>query len=62
MAACYAPNAHFIDPVFELQGAEIGAMWTMLCERGSDLRVESRDVAPTATAVARTGRRGTRSR
>ena len=44
MAACYAPNAHFVDPVFDLYGNEIGAMWTMLCERGTDLRVEARDI------------------
>jgi len=45
MAACYAPRAEFVDPVFELHGAEIGAMWAMLCERGVDLRVEARDIA-----------------
>ena len=45
MAACYAPGATFADPVFQLRGAEIGAMWTMLCQRGADLRVEARDVA-----------------
>ena len=45
MAACYAPGATFTDPVFlQLRGAEIGAMWTMLCERASDLRVEARDI------------------
>ena len=48
MAACYAPDAHFVDPVFDLRGAEIGAMWTMLCERGKDLRVEARDIAADA--------------
>ncbi len=41
MAACYAPNAAFSDPVFpSLRGSTIGAMWRMLCERGTDLRVE----------------------
>jgi hypothetical protein len=45
MAACYAPAASFVDPVFDLHGAEIGAMWAMLCERGADLRVEARDIA-----------------
>jgi uncharacterized protein len=44
MAACYAPDATFTDPVFDLRGPEIGAMWTMLCERGTDLRVEARDI------------------
>jgi ketosteroid isomerase-like protein len=45
MAACYALGAHFVDPVFDLHGAEIGAMWTMLCARGQDLRIEARDIA-----------------
>jgi ketosteroid isomerase-like protein len=41
MAACYAPNAHFSDPVFtDLRGPEVGAMWRMLTERGTDLRIE----------------------
>ena len=41
MAECYAPDARFSDEVFvELRGDEIGGMWTMLCERGKDLRVE----------------------
>ena len=41
MAACYAPDVHFSDPVFpDLRGHEAGAMWRMLTERGTDLRVE----------------------
>ena len=53
MAACYAPDARFSDPVFDLAGDEIGAMWSMLCERGRDLRVEWRDVrADDATGAA----------
>jgi ketosteroid isomerase-like protein len=41
MAACYAPDVHFSDPVFtDLHGREAGAMWRMLTERGADLRVE----------------------
>ena len=41
MAACYAPDAHFSDPVFtDLRGPEPGAMWKMLSERAADLRVE----------------------
>ena len=31
MVSCYAPDATFEDPVFSLQGAEVGAMWTMFC-------------------------------
>ena len=44
MSACYAPDATFSDPVFTLQGSEIGAMWSMLCDAGKDLRVEARDI------------------
>lgn len=41
MAACYAPGAHFSDPVFPgLRGEEPGAMWRMLTGRSDDLRVE----------------------
>lgn len=41
MAACYAPEARFRDPVFgELSGAEAGDMWRMLTARAADLRVE----------------------
>ncbi len=41
MATCYHPDACFRDPVFDLRGEEIGAMWQMLCTRSSDLRIES---------------------
>ena len=41
MAACYAGDARFSDPVFpDLRGERIGLMWRMLCERGTDLRIE----------------------
>jgi ketosteroid isomerase-like protein len=40
MRACYHPDIVFSDPAFgELRGAQAGAMWAMLCERGTDLRV-----------------------
>ena len=40
MAACYTPDAHFWDPVFQdLNGAEPGAMWRMLTGRAPDLTV-----------------------
>jgi ketosteroid isomerase-like protein len=46
MAACYAPDARFSDPVFtDLRGTEIGAMWTMLCERAKDLQVRLVDAS-----------------
>jgi ketosteroid isomerase-like protein len=41
MAACYAPSAHFSDPVFtDLRGEEPGAMWRMLTGRAKDLEVK----------------------
>jgi uncharacterized protein len=44
MAACYAPDAHFSDPVFiDLHDKEPGAMWTMLTARAEDLKVELRE-------------------
>ena len=40
MAACYAEDVTFSDPVFpRLRGDQARAMWRMLCERGQDLRV-----------------------
>jgi ketosteroid isomerase-like protein len=40
MAGCYAPDAHFEDPVFtDLDGDEPGAMWRMLTGRATDLAV-----------------------
>jgi len=40
MAACYAPDARFSDPVFtDLRGEEPGAMWRMLTGRAKDLEV-----------------------
>lgn len=51
MVACYAPDVQFSDPVFtDLRGPAAGAMWTMLCERGKDLKIEFRDVRADATA------------
>ena len=46
MADCYAPGAHFEDPVFtDLNGDEPGAMWRMLTGRANDLsvRLQSHD-------------------
>lgn len=41
MAACYAEDAKFSDPVFpSLTGTEPGAMWRMLTGRADDLEVE----------------------
>lgn len=52
MAASYAPNAHFSDPVFtDLNGEEIGGMWRMLTSRSTDLAV----VADEIQADERTG-------
>lgn len=52
MAACYHPSVHFSDPVFpSLVGDEVRAMWHMLCEQGTDLRV-------TFTGITTEGSRG----
>lgn len=41
MSACYHADARFSDPAFpNLRGPEIGAMWTMLCERAKDFSLE----------------------
>jgi ketosteroid isomerase-like protein len=41
MASCYAPGAHFADPVFpDLRGSEPGEMWRMLTATPGDLRIE----------------------
>ena len=52
MAACYAPDATFSDPVFpELTGVQAGDMWRMLTSRATDLEVE----LPEAKADAEAG-------
>ena len=41
MAACYAPDVQFSDPVFpDLRGPRAGAMWRMLTGTPGDLRIE----------------------
>ncbi|MDB5049253.1 MAG: hypothetical protein JWO30_2324 [Fibrobacteres bacterium] len=40
MAACYHSEASFKDPVFNLKGKAVAAMWHMLCEGGKDMRVK----------------------
>lgn len=46
MEDCYAADATFRDPVFELQGAaRIGGMWKMLLAGASDLEVEASDIS-----------------
>jgi ketosteroid isomerase-like protein len=50
MAACYAPDATFSDPVFPaLRGPAVAAMWRMLCERGADLRIEASEIEGDST-------------
>ena len=68
MAACYAPDAHFSDPIFtDLHGPEIGAMWRMLVGSGQEMSVRLVDHRMDADAgsahwladytFSRTGRR-----
>ncbi len=41
MAACYAPDVLFSDPVFpELRGERAGAMWRMLTAQAQDFSLE----------------------
>ena len=45
MAACYASDIHFTDPVFgDLYGDEAVAMWRMLCTQASELEVTASDI------------------
>ena len=37
MAACYHPEVHFSDEVFDLHGTQAGLMWRMLTTRGKDM-------------------------
>ena len=41
MAACYAPDVRFSDPVFpDLRGARAGAMWRMLMSAPGDVAID----------------------
>ncbi|NVN98067.1 MAG: nuclear transport factor 2 family protein [Geobacteraceae bacterium] len=52
MTECYHPEAHFSDAVFiDLNGAEIGRMWRMLCAKGAGLRIELSNVQATGSGV-----------
>lgn len=45
MTACYHPQAQFSDPAFpKLLGAEVGAMWRMLCLRAKDFQLSFSEV------------------
>jgi ketosteroid isomerase-like protein len=45
MAECYHPDATFKDEAFDLDGRkQIGSMWRMLIERGTDLKIEFSNV------------------
>lgn len=49
IAGCYHPDAEFSDPVFDLRGRGIVAMWHMLCEAGKDMVVSYRDIRSQGT-------------
>ena len=45
MSECYLSEATFKDEAFDLEGGkQIAAMWRMLIERGTDLRIEFSDI------------------
>ena len=58
MAALYAPDAAFEDPVFRLRGADIGRMWIGLTRRAKDFAISYSiaQVRPDAGAVEWTAR------
>lgn len=45
MASFYAPQSHFEDAVFSLDGSKIGSMWKMLCAGGKDLTIQFSNVS-----------------
>ena len=51
MNACYHPEATFRDPLFDLQGKRVLAMWHMLCIGGTDLKVELVDAQRTDPGI-----------
>ncbi len=51
MAACYAEDVHFSDPVFpDLKGKDAGDMWRMLCEAATDLEIVASDISADDTS------------
>ncbi|HEX7175348.1 MAG TPA: nuclear transport factor 2 family protein [Pyrinomonadaceae bacterium] len=45
MTRCYHPDIRFSDPVFPvLSGAEVGAMWRMLCSQAKNFELTFADV------------------
>lgn len=51
MVACYHPEIHFSDPVFQdLRGVHAGNMWRMLCERATTLVVEHSGISADDTS------------
>ena len=62
MAACYAPDVRFSDPVFpDLRGDRAGAMWRMLTEGPGEVRVELLEHDADKRPGLRTGSPSTRS-
>jgi len=52
MAKCYHPDVKFDDPAFtDLDYLKVCAMWTMLCARGKDLRIELPELDPSGASA-----------
>lgn len=50
MLECYHDEAEFRDPVFGIvRGVAVKAMWLMLIEKGSDIRVEFKNIIANET-------------
>jgi limonene-1,2-epoxide hydrolase len=55
MSHLYAPDARFSDPAFgQLHGAQVTAMWRMLCNAVQDLEVQVRDISANGDRAAAT--------
>ena len=63
MAACYAPDATFTDPVFDVDGRGVGRdVDDAVRARQAICASSARDIAPTTRRARALGARGTRSR
>ena len=61
MAALYAPDATFEDPVFRLRGADIGRMWIGLTRRAKQFAISYAIAEARPAPAPSSGRRATSS-
>ena len=51
MVACYHPEVHFTDPVFDLHGESAGLMWRMLCTNAKDFSLKASGIRDEGTST-----------